>query len=271
MSVRFAISLDCEPRRELGPEGLFSRVLLREQALALRRQAQEADPGRADGDIRATLRSVGGDQPEVVEGTIAEFLSDTADLGPLSAHCADCPASMDGHPYGCMANIAFPISAVAEEWITGQLAPFGSRAGALFRESALDRGWGTGTRLPEWRRLGLLERESPVPMAMGEGAPMLTSDALWHALFLLGEISPQHGLGLLLHLQAFSTEDGREGDAIVELFESITDSNSAEEAPMLEFNLLPVSGEDRSIYELKRFLFGVYLSFSLQTPLSVHL
>lgn len=265
MAIKYWIDLGCEPRSEAGEDTLASLVFFR----ALRDDARRQFGLRGvedEAQMRVRERLGHGEDAEDRVITVAELSARVAPLEALSFHCAGCPASIDGMEFGCISNVAFPISAKAEEWLAG-LAPAGSHRRALLDEAVAQYGYGEGTRFAEWRALGLLERDMA---AHPEGGGPAHSDAIMHMLFLFGEVTPQHALGVLMRLGGLRTTDGMAGDDVVRAIERVlSDEESPERMPELEFALLPEPGDDASILELRRFLYALFIALSLEARVTV--
>jgi hypothetical protein len=85
--------------------------------------------------FRHRFTTLGGES-DTRELSVAELRRECEPLWLYSQHCARCPAALEQHPYSCLQSIAFPISARAQAWLVGQLAPEGSRVFELFMEAA---------------------------------------------------------------------------------------------------------------------------------------
>jgi len=266
VAIHYEIQAVCTPRSELGEEYLSD--LIRRQ---LRIRLIESDLASRGIEIdEATTRL----QERVVrpDGVVAERTVSMEELReevqPLAAYhdqCEGCPACLGEEPFGCFGTIDFPISSMAEEWLVSCVGEEGSQSRSLLVDAAANFRFGGETRFHEWRRLGLLERPDPVPLP-GGGA---SSETLLHQMFLVGEVSPNHGLGVLLQMDALDTSDGRSGDEVVEMLLRLVESGDASDAPELRFARPPVEGEDRSILQLKRYLYALYIAFGLEAMVRV--
>lgn len=266
MAIHYEIQAGCRPRTELGEE--FLSELIRKQ---LRIRLIESDLAARGIGIDESLTRL---QERVIrpDGVVAERTVSMEELReevhPLAEyrdHCEGCPACLADEAYGCFGTIDFPISALAEEWLLSCVGPEGSQSRSLLLDAAENFRFGGETRFHEWRRLGLLERPQPM-LLEGGGA---SSETLLHQMFLVGEVSPNHGLGVLLQTDALDTSDGRSGDEVVEMLLNLVESGDASEAPELRFARPPVEGEDRSILQLKRYLYALYIAFGLETMVRV--
>lgn len=271
MSIRHYIDLNCRPREELGPEDLLDLYLtwLRAERLAHAfRDRYGDDVEESKMQFEETVQRLGED-PIKRKSTVAELRERCAPLAESAHHCTGCPAAVDGNAFSCIHQVNFPVSQLAEHWLLQQLAPEGTRCFELFADAARSLEYGKSPLLERWRAAGFFEAHQPISEQRGEAS--VTSDQLLHELFLVGDLMPQHALGVLLHFQALGTDDGREGDEVLQMIEAITDKQSAADAPSLTFAIEPSAEDDDSTRELKTFLFCLFRSFSLQVPLAVRL
>jgi hypothetical protein len=183
--------------------------------------------------------------------------------------CRDGPARLVPSPFGCTWQVSLPLSNAAQCWLLEQLPEEGTKGLALFRDAVEAFGYAAEGPLMRWREAGFLDGATSPVIERGEFKP--SADSILTELFLVGDIMPNHGLGLLLHLRALKASDGREGDALIDLIEQMTSSGSAEDAPTIDFVLEPSQDDDRSIRELKQFLAACYLGLELQVPVAIRL
>jgi hypothetical protein len=270
MAIRYSIGISCPPRRELGDDVLSElvwkahRLRVIEEDFARRGVSIDREGARFN---ERTVRPDGVIAERTV--SLAEMGDEVMPLVALAPECRDCPASVTGTPFGCHATIAFPISALAEEWLVARIPAPGSSTRQIFVDSMIKFGWGSESRIPEWRRLGLLERDESLRVSDGSDGTPMTSDAILHALFMLGEVSPDHALGMLLITDAISTNDGRTGDELLQMLSEYAERDSLEGAPDIVFAIEPIEGENSGILELKRYLYALYIGFAAQAILRV--
>jgi hypothetical protein len=270
MPIRFDIDLPCQPREDLAPDQLSYLIGLVERASSVRerftRETGEVDPARMRFRERV-VSAAGGESTR--ERTVAELLAEAAPLEPLAFHCTNCPASVQGGAYGCSGAIELPLSAAAQCWLLERLGPDGSRSLELFRGAVEAHRYGEAPVLAAWRRAGFLEGETAPVTERGDF--VANADMILAELLLVGDLMPNHLLGVLLHLNALRTSDGRGGDDFVAFVEQLGATESAEDAPSIEYTLLPEQGDDPSVADLKLFLFAAYTALSLQVTLRVRL
>lgn len=269
MAIRFFIDVDCPPRVTLGEDVLLHLIAENERAeilAAAYRARGESDPTRMAFTEQVSHE---GSNPTPDRRTVAELHEETAPLQQFAQHCAGCPASLTGHAYGCTWSVAWPLGAVAEEWLLGLLPTDQPRTLELFLDAVARYGYGTHPQLLPWRKSGLLERAEPLRRETSLGA--VDSGMLVHALFLVGDLQPGHQLGLLLHLGLLESRDGRRGDALLEALEAADSEDTEAVPPELGFALPPGAPEDPGVRDLERFLFAIFAAFRLQAPLAIRL
>lgn len=268
MPIRYYIDLPCQPREDLGPEELLRLTLLRERALSMRARFEEKglhDPAA----MRFREQVVTTTGQETRERTVAELESEFAVLTELEKWCVGCPAALIPEPFGCAWSVSLPISSAAQCWLVERLPDEETRGLELFREAAEALGYGNANALANWRRAGFVEGQEPPTIERGEYRP--NADMILTELFLVGDLMPTHILGVLLHLRALRASDGREGDELITMIDTMTSQGSAEDAPTIDFAIEPSEEDDLSTRELKQFLASCYLALELQVPLAVRL
>lgn len=270
MPIRYFIDLNCTPRESIGSDELVALLARWERAELVRGQFVEKYGEMEEEKMRFREKVVSDDgSPEKRERSVAGLRAECGKLWEYDQHCRGCPASVTETPYGCTAAVSFPISAAAEQWLVDTLAPAGSKALELFFDNASRLNFGSAPALEKWRSAGIFERDEPAKA--DRGGLLVSSDQVLHELFFLGDLQPPHILGVLLHLSALRTTDDREGDALVDMIQGVSEAGSAEEAPMIDFALMPEEGEDNGIRELKHFLFAAFRAFSLEVPLAIRM
>lgn len=271
MPIRYFIDLDCQPRETLGPESLIDLVSRREMAEAIAQQLEEKGSTAAPEQMAYEERRAGLEEKGAAprQTTVAEVRRETRALEQLAHHCNGCPAALNGQPFSCHSRLNLPLSGTAEEWIGEQAAPQASEAFALLRDGRPDGRGQAVARLERWRQAGFLA--SPEPMVLSEDNPPVTTDDILRELLLVGDLMPAHALGVLLHLRALRSEDGREGDELLTMIARVNESGSAEDASPIQFALGPTDEDDPSVIQLKVLLFAAYIAFSLQAPLAIRL
>ncbi len=270
MAIRYYIDLNCKPRTEIGESELLTLLTRWELAQSVRDQFKEKYNTTDEAKMRFRERVVDPNgEIEKRETSVADIRRECEALGKYSDHCDNCPANLDKTAYSCHQKIGFPLSARAEQWLVDQVAPTGSRGAELFIEACSQNDYGSAPLFANWRKAGFLEGKETVKG--DRGGLLVSSDQVLNELFLVGDIMPNHALGIFVHLQALVSSDNRTGDDLIDLIENIDNSQSAEDAPTIDFNIKPEADDDESIREIKQFLFALFRAFSLQTPLAIRI
>lgn len=268
MSIRYFVDLPCQPREDLGPDELLQLVLLRERAAQLR--SRFAEKGITDpAAMRFRERVTTPDGETTRERSVGDLMAETAVLDNQASWCRSCPAAVIPSAFGCIWQVSLPISNAAQCWLLEQLPGDGSRGLDLFRSAVEALGYDRPGVLNRWREAGFVEGATPPVIERDGFTP--NADMILTELFLVGDLMPTHTLGILLHLQALKAADGRVGDDLITLIETMTSTESAEDAPGIEFALAPSEEDDRSTREVKHFLAACYLGLELQVPIAIRL
>ncbi|CAN5370070.1 hypothetical protein BH09SUM1_BH09SUM1_01850 [soil metagenome] len=268
MPIRYYVDLNCIPREELGAAYLLELIVTRERADAMR--AKFIEKYQLDDESRMRFQekkqaAQGADESR--ERSVAELRAETAALDEYAHHCAGCPAALAGSPYSCTQAIGLPISLAAQQWLLARLAPGGTRSLALFLEAANLHGYGKAPALVNWRKAGIMEGEKPPQEE--RGAVIVTADQILNEILLVGDVMPNHALGVLIHLQALAASDGRRGDDLLKLIEHVDETAVAGDAPSIDFDIAEDQADDESTRDMKLFLYAIFRAFSLQVPVAI--
>jgi hypothetical protein len=242
MLIEYTIEATCEPKRRLGPEGLFDR-------------------------LRCLARVLGADAPaaeEAAAGRKAEF-----ELRPLAYHCNRCPANCAGRAFGCFGIVQGPLAEEAEEWLIGllpeTLKPGGSDTAASPEQVRQVRALlqrlqelGASGRLVDEQHRGtpLLEGKRPAERRYGPfyRRVRLTSSQLIELLFLRGTVEPADAELVCRALAVW--EDGGEGE---------------DGLPEAVFTQPADDEDDPSVAELKQYFLTLMVACSLDLAVRVRL
>lgn len=268
MALRYSIELDCLPRQILGGGEMVELVALRELATQIagkyRQEQGEDDPARMR-FRQETRRS--GEEPAVREWTVAEVLLSTAPLDELAGHCAQCPASVTGRPFGCLLPIHFPISAAGERWLLDRIRPEAPGVLEAFSH-VFQPAREQVERLANWRRTPMVEAPEEPTRQVG-GLEIRSNELL--AWLLLGDvIEPGRALTPLLLFDALLLSDGRRGDALLDFLQGLDGNEDPETLPQLAFSLGAEESDEQTIIDFKMLLFSLYSAFRLQAPVVFH-
>ncbi len=270
MPIRYFIDLDCKPRQNLGSDVILSMVSRYERAETIKVQYQEKYKVTDENlmRFRETVNTPTGES-EKKERTVAELKESCSPLWDHSRHCEGCPAALLPSAYSCIQPLSFPVSEKAENWLMKQLAPTGTRAVELFLDACSRSGYGDIPQLENWRKAGILESKEPVKEE--RSGILVTSNQILNELFFVGDIMPNHALGILIHLQLMISSEGDTGDDLLDILEGVDQSGSTENAPTIDFRLKPKKSDDECIREFKQFFLALFRAFSLQIPLAIRL
>jgi hypothetical protein len=203
MAIDYVLGIDCEPKRTLGVERLIelsrTRVLAR-SALAHMRQ-EEGGEAREPKDIvlQLTMRKPDGDASRGV--TLQDLLDETAPLDAVIGACATCPGGLT-RELACHRRIRYPIPEHVEAWLMSRLpTTLACTAGVLLVRGLEELGW-DGAPAAKLRAAGTTFFESRVPLGVRwqgqNGTIEISSDQLFHMMFMVGMLSPSHCLMLAL-------------------------------------------------------------------------
>lgn len=268
MALRYSIELDCLPRQILGGGELAELTALRELSDLIageyRRTHGVDEPERMK--FRREVRH-GEEKPVSREWTVAEVARATSPLDEVARHCALCPASVTGAPFGCLLPLHFPISAAGEAWLLGRIRDGAPNVLKAFSQ-VFDPDQEAVGRVAKWRRTPILEaEEEPVRQVGGLG---IRANHLL-AWLLLGEtIEPGRALTPLLLFDALILGDGRRGDALLDFLQNLDGTEDPETLPQLAFSLEAEESDEQTIIDFKMMLFALYAAFRLQVPLVFH-
>ncbi len=204
MAIDYLLAIDCEPQRTLGAERLVeldrTRIQCRAVLEQLRVDGDERDPREIT--IQLATHLPGGDSP--VRGvTLADLVAETTPLEQHASECATCPAKL-ARAYGCHARIRYPIPERSEAWLMSRLPDsLATTAGALLVRSMGELGW-DGAPTAKLRAGSTTYFESRVAYGVrwegDEGTIEISSDQLFHMMFMVGALNPAHCLMLALFL-----------------------------------------------------------------------
>mgnify|MGYP006281802501 CR=1 FL=1 len=267
MPLTYFLDYACPPREALGSEELVDAVRSRMLARGVRAQYAEAEKGDLPPEemtFRRVVRDAEGTEREEPL-SVADLEKEAAALDDHAAHCAGCPAALGGEAFGCVRQVSFPVSRLAEVWLATRVGEPETVSGVLFRQTAQTMKLGADQRIDQWREQGLLESNKPV----GSGDPPATSSQLLEAMFLSGDLSPAQCLSLLLFLRALTTEKGHTPDEMVALIQMIQRGLSGDKVPEFVLALTDSEKDDQSIRELKTFLLAAFRAFSLGVGIGI--
>jgi hypothetical protein len=203
MAIDYVLGVRCEPQERLGVERLVSmnrtRILARSALAQMREDGDQRAPG--DIEIQLTMRTTGGDSARGV--TLQDLLDEAGPLDIVAEYCKQCPADL-GREFACHRRIRYPIPERAEAWLMARLpANLGCTAGALLVRGLGELHW-DGAPVAKLRASGDTYFESRVAHGVRWESPdgniEVSSDQLFHMMFMVGHLAPTHSLMLALFL-----------------------------------------------------------------------
>lgn len=204
MAIDYVLAVGCEPQEQLGVERLVelhrTRILARSALAHMREDGNDRPPGEIQ--IQLTMRKPDGDSGRGV--TLQDLLDEAAPLDGVAAQCKTCPAGL-AREFACHRRIRYPIPEHVEQWLLARLpASLGCTAGALLVRGLEELSW-DGAPTARLRAAGDTFFESRVPLGVrwegaNAGRVEISSDQLFHMMFLVGHLTPTHCLMLALFL-----------------------------------------------------------------------
>jgi hypothetical protein len=206
MAIDYLLAIDCEPQRTLGAERLVeldrTRIQCRAVLEQLRADGDERDPREIT--IQLATHHPGGVGDAPARGvTLADLVAETTPLEQHAGECAMCPAKL-ARAYGCHERIRYPIPERSEAWLMSRLPEsLATTAGALLVRSMGELGW-NGAPTAKLRADGTTYFESRVAYGVRWQSDAdtieISSDQLFHMMFMVGALNPAHCLMLALFL-----------------------------------------------------------------------
>lgn len=204
MGIDYVVALDCEPKQAMDIEEIVGMVKARSRAetiLAI---------SRKDGDQRPAHQITFGIQlyrnGEITseDVSVQSLLDQAAVLDDHVGACRDCPANRDNpNGYGCYNSIAYPIEADTENWLLSRL-PLAldetNGAGYLLARALEDFGW-DGAQAADMRTQGeRFFRLREAPVRTWPNGITISADQLFHMMFHVGHLNPDHAKMLCMFL-----------------------------------------------------------------------
>ncbi len=264
MALDYIIDHDCVPKQALGSAGILERLKARERASTIIRLYRRNGDQRSPREMGFEMLRTAADGSEETQIVVVQHLLDSAaELDPLAAHCASCPANRTGAPFGCMGRIDYPLSPKAEAFLLDRLPdpPSAPLVWLLLKQGVRDFNYNGGTV----RHLRAEDRN----IFVAEYAPRrdlgelpFDSDQVFEMTFLTGHVQPNHAAILLLFFDALAREE-LEAPEITGL-----GALPPEERAAFDF-LIPLrdKADDDSTADMRAFLHALYLAWRLDVPL----
>jgi hypothetical protein len=261
MAIDYTIDYACIPKQGLTGEGILARLKGRARAQAVidlfRRSGDNRPPGEIGFELTRSTPE-GAEETRVV--MVQDLLDHAEELSPLEHYCEGCPANSTAVPFGCISQIEYPISGRAEIWLLNQLPSPDEPLPWLLLRQGLEEMKRDGSSISVMRGEGQPYFQERGVLARGLGEYMVNSNQVFEMLFLSGTLKPSYAAMLLLLFGAIQ----RDGDAS----EIMNLSKSPEDAfERYAFLLQPVSTDDNTIRQFKRFFHALYLAWGLNVAL----
>ncbi len=261
MAIDYIIDYACVPKSTLTTEGILERLKGRERAESIIQLFRRNGDNRPPSQMGFELTRTAADGQEETRVIVVQALLDAADeLTPLAHYCEGCPANASKRPFGCMNRIDYPISQRGELWLLNQLpGPDEPLVWLLLRKGIEDFGYDGGSVKPLRGEVQTYFEETGV-LARLMGEFHITTNQVFEMTFTVGHIQPSHAGVLLLFFHAITRD--LDADAIMTISQAPADAH--ERYPFL---LQPEDGDDRTIRQLKAFLYALYVAWTLNVPL----
>jgi len=203
MAIDYVLAMGCEPQKLLGTERLVAlhrtRILARSALLHMQEDGESRPPSAIE--VQLTMRKPGGDPARGV--TPADLPARRPPPAEVATPCPECPAGMT-REFACHRRIRYPVPEHVEQWLMARLpANLGCTAGALLVRGLGEFAW-DGAPTARLRAAGTTYFESRVAHGVRwvgpDGTTELSSDQLFHMMFMVGNLAPAHSLMIALFL-----------------------------------------------------------------------
>jgi hypothetical protein len=259
MAIDTIIDYDCIPKQTVATEAIMERLKFRDRAEIVIRQYRLAGDLRPPSQMGFEFTRSHPDGTSETHMIIVQNALDNAeDLDKLAHHCVGCPANASAAPFGCMNFIQYPITAAAERWLLDQLpAPDQPLLWLLLRQSVQEMGYDGESVRPLRSNPAYFEEARVAGRDMVEF--VFNANQVFEMLFLLGHVSPTHAAVLCLFFNAVPR--AIEANVIVQLMNRLLTRDQIEKH--FPFVLSIADDEDRSIADLKRYLYTLWCGWRL--------
>ncbi len=208
--------------------------------------------------------------PKKRAGGAVAFAKKLTEDPSLGEHHEACPACKLLGGTGCYGVIDPPVSGTAEEWLVARLPESIESLGGLFLRKTLHDMHYEGEGGKALRKAGLLEASGDYTRHYGPffRRYVVSSNQLIEQLFCVGDISPVHGLGLLVQLGGIEV-DGR----VLHSTDDATIYGELVEKPKTrsrtKCTMVVREDDDRSVGELKLLLRACWAAFVLDIDVKI--
>lgn len=258
MAIDYVLDYACAPKQALSTEGIIERVKARERAEIVFREFRAAGDDRPANEMGFEFTRTGEETRLFVVQDVLDF---AAELDPHAPACEGCPANLRREPFGCYAQISYPISDAAEAWLLDRMPDIDEPIiWFLLRDSVhkLDERDSTAKAL----RTNPVYFEERRLRGRDMAEFVVNADHLFEMLFLQGAIQPAYAAILLLFAGAIPR--ALEANDLVEILRGQLSVDAILER--YPFQLTPAADDDRTIRELKLFFRALYQGWLLNVP-----
>jgi hypothetical protein len=261
MAIDYVIDYACYPKQELTTQGMLDRIKGRARAEAVVDLFRRSGDNRSVSEIGFELARSTPDGTEETRVIMVQDLLDKAlELDPYEHYCAVCPANNSGTPFGCVGQIEYPISGVAEIWLLNQLPKPDQTIPWLLLRQAVEEFKNDGSSVNPLRTAGQTYFQEQGVLVRGLGEFNINTNQVFEILFTLGHIRPSFASVLLLLFAAIPRD--------LEADETMALSKSPEDVfERYAFLLTPADDDDASITQIKLFFRALYLAWGLNVRL----
>lgn len=261
MAIDYIIDYPCVPKQTLGTEGILERLKGQERARAVIELFRRGGDNRPPSEMGFEFSRTAADGSEESQVIVVQHLLDfAAELRPLEAHCAGCPANRAGAPFGCMGQIKYPLSGAGEAWLLNRLPNVDETLlWMLLRQGIRDFDYDGSSVLPlRETDTAIFADQRTIYRTLGE--LVITNNQVFEMVFLVGHIQPNHAGVLLLFFGAVNRQ--LEAQEIMAM--GTMPLPAREQIP---FQIGPEADDDDTTAELKEFLYAIYLAWQLGVQL----
>jgi hypothetical protein len=263
LSIDYVIDYVCEPKRQLSTMGILARLKARERATRVIRLFRDNGDMRPPSEMGFEMaRNTPQGEEEVQVVNVQTMLDESAQLDPLTHHCAGCPANHTGQPFGCYGVVNYPINKAGELWLLKQLPIAEEPLIFLLLRNVVSENRELAEQAASIRATTSTIFETDETFGRVVEGITATTNHLFGLLFLLDSISPTYGTMLLLFFGGIRRD--LEADELQTLHPA--PPNVRERFP---FRLTADAADDDTTAALKEFLHAVYIAWTLNVTVSL--
>ena len=196
MGIDYVVGLECEPKEAIGIEEIVGMVKARSRAETILGMARQQGDARPAHQITFQIQLYRNGEITAEDVSVQTLLDQAATLDDHVVACRECPANRDSPTgYGCYKSISYPIEPDTENWLLSRLPAAldeTNGAGYLLARALEDFGW-DGAQAAEMRSQGeRFFRMREAPVRQWPNGIAISSDQLFHMMFHVGHLNPDH-------------------------------------------------------------------------------